>query len=179
MKDEYIKGKGYSHINFKIGFYAKKKLRFDRLRTKFNHSETKISTILADIFVLATNQKINAPSLKKKYRFYKLRGEYGTRWRIETSYREVIPFFTYTTSKLPEVRNLYFIVALFLYNLWVIVNLFFHKTRKWDVKEPKGYFCVYLHDILFRSLQTYVGLDPPYREFCRKKQINNMRRFIS
>ncbi len=113
MKDEYIKGKGNSYVRFKIGFYAKKKLRFDHLRAKYNKSEKHISIILANIFVLATNQKIVYPSLKNKYQFYKVRGDYGKRWRIETSYREVIPFLTYTTSKIP--KYVIYILLLFFY----------------------------------------------------------------
>lgn len=179
MKDVYVKGRGYSHVDFKIGLYAKKKLRFDRLRAKYNRSEINLSKILADIFVLATNQKITAPKLQKKYRFYKVRGDYGTRWRIETSYREVIPFFTFTSSILAEVRNLYFIIALLLYNLWVLANLFLHKKRIRQPKEPMKYFCVFFHEYLFELLQTYVGLDPPHREFCREQQINKMRYIIS
>ncbi len=178
IKGKHVKGKGYSPVKFKIGFYAKKKLRFDSLRAKYNKNEKNVTKILTDIFVLATNQEISLPTSQKKYKFYKVRSDYGDRWRIEVTYRESIPFFTYTTSKNPEVRNLYFVIALFLYNLWVIANLFLHGKKPWVSKEPKAFFCVYLHDILLSYLQVHVGRTPPSSSFCREKELKTMGCFI-
>ena len=178
IKGKHVKGKGYFPVKFKIGFFAKKNLRFDSLRAKYNKKEGELTKILSNIFVLATNQDITLPNSKKKYKFYKVRSNYGKRWRIEVTYRESIPFFTYTTSKNPEVRNLYFIIALFLYNLWVIANLYLHEKRPWLSKEPKAYFCVYLHDILLSRLQLYIGLSPPSSRFCREEELKTMGCFI-
>lgn len=174
MRDGYVKGKGYKHIKFKIAFFGKKKVRFDRLRTKYRNNSKNLTDILSDIFVLASNQVVHPPSVKKKYKFYKLREEYGDRWRIETSYREENPFIMYSTSRIPEVRNLYFIIALLLYNLWVIANILLHKKKPWQKKEPKAFLMVYFNDIILSILQLYMGLDPPYSEFCREEELKIM-----
>jgi len=174
MRDVYVRGKGYKHYTHKIGFYAKKRKHFNKLRAQYKNKTRKKEDILSDIFVLASNQEFHAPIIKKKYKFYKLRGDYGDRWRIETSYREAIPFITYSTSKIPEVRNMYFIVALLLYNLWVIMNILLHKKKPWQSKEPKAFFSVYLHDIFLLALQMQIGLDPPNSEFCREEEIKIM-----
>lgn len=174
MKDGYVRGKGYKCYTHKIGFYAKKKKSFNKLRAQYKNKTRKKEDILSDIFVLASNQEFHAPIIKKKYKFYKIRGDYGDRWRIETSYREAIPFVTYSTSKIPEVRNLYFIIALLLYNLWVIVNIFLHKKKSWQSKEPKAFFSIYLQDIFLLALQMCIGADPPDSEFCRTEELKIM-----
>jgi hypothetical protein len=174
MKDGYVRRKGYKYYTHKIGFYAKKKKNFNKLRAQYKNKTRKKEDILSDIFVLASNQEFHAPIIKKKYKFYKIRGDYGGRWRIETSYRETIPFVTYSTSKIPEVRNLYFIIALLLYNLWVIVNILLHQQRPWQLKEPKAFFTIYLQDIFLLALQMKLGLDPPNSEFCREEVIKIM-----
>jgi len=174
MKDGYVRGKGYKYYTHKIGFYAKRKKSFNKLRAQYKNKTRKKEDILSDIFVLASNQEVHAPIIKKKYKFYKIRGDYGDRWRIETSYREAIPFVTYSTSKIPEVRNLYFIIALLLYNLWVIVNIFLHKVKPWQSKEPKAFFIIYLQDIFLLALQMHIGADPPDSEFCREEELKIM-----
>ena len=174
MKDGYVRGKGYKCYTHKIGFYAKKNKSFNKLRAQYKNKTRKKEDILSDIFVLASDQEFHAPIIKKKYKFYKLRGDYGDRWRIETSYREAIPFVTYSTSKIPEVRNLYFIIALLLYNLWVIVNIFLHKKKPWQSKEPKAFFTSYLQDIFLLALQMCIGADPPDSEFCRTEELKIM-----
>lgn len=178
MKDGYVRGKGYTHYFHKIGFYDKKKKRFNKLRAQFKNKTRKKERILSDIFVLATNQEFHAPVIKKKYKFYKIRSDYGGRWRIEIAYREENPFITYSTSRIPDVRNVYFIIALLLYNLWVIANILLHKKKSWQKKEPKAFFSVYLQDIFLSILQIYIGLDPPYSEFCREKELKVMRCLI-
>ena len=166
--------KGYNYYSNKIGFYAKKNKRFNILRAQFRNKTRKKEVILSDIFVLATNQEFHAPVIKKKYKFYKIRSEYGGRWRIEIAYREENPFITYSTSRIPDVRNIYFIIALLLYNLWVIANILLHKKKSWQKKEPKAFFMVHLQDILLSILQIYIGLDPPYLKFCRKEELKVM-----
>jgi len=47
--------------------------------TKYKNNSENLTDILSDIFVLASNQVIHPPSVKKKYKFYKLRNEYGDR----------------------------------------------------------------------------------------------------
>jgi hypothetical protein len=174
MKDGYVRRKGYKYYTHKIGFYAKRKKSFNKLRAQYKNKTRKKEDILSDIFVLASNQEFHAPIIKEKYKFYKIRSDYGYRWRIETSYREAIPFVTYSTSKIPEVRNLYFIIALLLYNLWVIVNIFLHKEKSWQSKEPKAFFTIYLQDIFFLALQMCIGADPLDSEFCRTEELKIM-----
>jgi hypothetical protein len=48
---------------------------------------------------------------------------YRRRWGIETSYRKVGEFLPKTTSPTFSVRLFYFLLAVALYNLWVLVNL--------------------------------------------------------
>ena len=178
IKDGYAKGKGVLYHNFKISFFAKKGLRFDALRAKYRNKPKELSEVLADIFVLATNQESGAFLPQKKYKFYKIREDYRDRWRIETANREVVPFITYSTSKIPEVRNLYFVIALLLYNLWVIANLFLHKKKPRQAKEPKAFFIIYVHDLFLAFLQFYLGHDPPQSGFCRTEELNIMRCII-
>jgi hypothetical protein len=178
IKGKHVKGKGFDPYKFKIGFYAKKGLRFNTLRSIHRKNPAAIAEILSNIFVLATNQAIYAPSPQRKYKFYKLRGDYRDRWRFETANREENPFLIPSCSKIPEVRNLYFVIALLLYNLWVIANLFLHRKKPQQAKEPKAFFIVYVHDLFLAILQFYLGYDPPQSEFCRTEELNIMREII-
>ncbi|MHA1148649.1 MAG: hypothetical protein ACTSR8_10435 [Promethearchaeota archaeon] len=80
----------------------------------------------------------------------------------------------YSTSKISEVSNLYFIVALFLYNLQVIVNIFLHKKKPRQSKELKAFFTIYLQDLFLFVLQTLMGINPPDSEFCRTEELKIM-----
>lgn len=178
MKDGYVRGKGYTYYIHKIGFYAKKNMKFSKLRAQFRNKTPKKKKILSDIFVLAINEEFYAPVIKKKYKFYKIRSDYGDRWRIEIAYREENPFITYSTSRIPDVRNVYFIIALLLYNLWIIANILIHTAQVWQKKEPRAFFSVYLQDIFISILQIHIGLDPPYSDFCREEELKIMGCFI-
>ncbi|MHA1843444.1 MAG: hypothetical protein ACTSWE_04175, partial [Promethearchaeota archaeon] len=171
MQDDYVKGQGYSLINFKTVFYGKKSINFGTFRTQYNKESKDLKDILADIFVLATNDLTQPPSSDKKYKFYKTREEYGGRWRIEISYREGNPFIMYSTSADPNVRNFYFIISLLLYNFWIIANLFLHDKRYWLAREPKAYFKEDLKLVLFGALEYFVNMDPPLSRFCRTKEL--------
>jgi IS4 transposase len=48
---------------------------------------------------------------------------YRRRWGLETSYRTVGEILSKTTSPTFSVRLFYFLFAVALYNLWVLVNL--------------------------------------------------------
>jgi hypothetical protein len=65
----------------------------------------------------------------QRERFFKnmevLSNIYGMRWGIETAHREVYGFRISTTCKKMEVRYLYFVISVLLYNLTVWINLFF------------------------------------------------------
>ena len=178
IKGKYKKGQGFLPHRFNIGFFAKKGLRFSALRAKYRKDPGALSEILADIFVLATNQVLHAPRPQKKYRFYKLREVYHPRWRIETANREENSFFISTCSKNPEVRNLYLVLSLALYNLWVITHLFLHKKPHRFAKEPKAFFTAFMSDFALTLLQLFLGHDPPFSEFCREIEINFMRCYL-
>ncbi|MHA1723622.1 MAG: hypothetical protein ACTSXH_02110 [Promethearchaeota archaeon] len=83
---------------------------------------------------------------------------------------EATPFMTYSSSKIPEGRNLYFIIALLLYNLWVFINILLHEKRLWLSKEPKTFFTIYLQEIfLLAVLQMQIRVDRLNSNFCRKE----------
>ena len=50
---------------------------------------------------------------------------YGMRWGIETAHREMYGFRVSTTCKKMEIRYLYFVISILLYNLGIWINLFF------------------------------------------------------
>jgi hypothetical protein len=55
---------------------------------------------------------------------------YRRRWGIETSYRKIGEFLPRTTSPVFAVRLFYFLFAVALYNLWVLVCLLFAEQRQ-------------------------------------------------
>ncbi|MDG6931114.1 MAG: transposase [Nitrososphaerota archaeon] len=73
-------------------------------KDKFGHTE---------FFVFATNTDLKPGQIRKMFR---------KRWAIETSYRMIGMFLPKTTSKVYNLRKLYFYLAVMLYNLWVLVN---------------------------------------------------------
>ena len=178
MKDDYVKGQGYPLINFKAAFFGKKDINFGKLRAEYLKGTRDLKDILSDIFVLATNGFIQVPKGKKKYKFYKIRDEYGGRWRIEISYREGNPFTMYSTSADPNVRNFYFIISLLLYNFWILANLDLHKKRYWLAKEHKAYFKEDLKHILVEAFKFFIKQGSPFSKFCRAKEIVDKRCII-
>jgi len=171
MKGKHIKGEGFSPAYFNIAFYGKKGIDFGKLRAQYRNGTRPKKEILADIFVLATNRVIHAPSVKKKYTFYKTRSDYGDRWRIEIDYREANPFIMYSTSADPNVRNFYFLLSLLLFNFWIIANLLLHQKRYWLAKEPKAYYIEDLKHVLLSAFQYFMNTGPPLSKFCRTKEL--------
>lgn len=51
--------------------------------------------------------------------------EYRKRWSIETTFRKIKEIVGMTTSPLPELRLIYFMLAMILYNIWQVVNYCF------------------------------------------------------
>jgi hypothetical protein len=178
MKGTYVKGKGYIPNNFNVAFYGKKDLNFGVLRAQYLNGTRPRNNILADIFVLATNQLIHSPSVKKKYAFYSTRRDYGARWRIEINYREGNPLIIYSTSADPNVRNFYFILSLLLYNFWVIANVLLHHTQYWKAKEPKAYYIEDVKLVLVNAFLSFMNKGPPLSDFCRKKKKKEKRWII-
>ena len=61
---------------------------------------------------------------------------YRRRWGIETSYRKVREFLPKTTSPTFSVRLFYFLFAVALYNLWILVNLLLTQPHARECKPP-------------------------------------------
>jgi IS4 transposase len=55
---------------------------------------------------------------------------YRRRWGIETSYRKIGEFLPRTTSPVFAVRLFYFLFAVALYNLWIVVCLLLSEQRR-------------------------------------------------
>ena len=51
--------------------------------------------------------------------------EYRKRWSIETTFRKMKEIVGMTTSSLPELRLIYFLLAMILYNVWQVMNYCF------------------------------------------------------
>jgi putative transposase len=69
----------------------------------------------------ATNIKFNENDVGLSKRLFHL---YSKRWSIETSYRvKKHSFRPKTTSKNYFIRLFYFLFSVFLYNLWIIVDI--------------------------------------------------------
>ena len=65
------------------------------------------------LYAFATNLEMAPKAVRNAFR---------ERWGIETSYRMGRQFLPKTTTKLYEIRVLYFFTAALLYNLWVLMN---------------------------------------------------------
>ncbi len=59
-----------------------------------------------------------------------LANAYRRRWGIETSYRKIGEFLPRTTSPVFAVRLFYFLFAVALYNLWIVVCLLLSEQRR-------------------------------------------------
>ncbi|MHA1275092.1 MAG: hypothetical protein ACTSQP_05605 [Promethearchaeota archaeon] len=94
------------------------------------------------------------------------------------AYREGNPFITCSTIKIPDVRIVYFIIALLLYNLQILANLFLRIWHIMPEKRPKAFFKKYIYDIFLLGLQIYIGLDSPYSKFCREIELKILRYII-
>ncbi|MHA1844188.1 MAG: hypothetical protein ACTSWE_07995 [Promethearchaeota archaeon] len=66
MKDDQAKEKGYPLITFNAAFQGKRNISFGKLRAHYTKGTKDLKKILSNIFVLATNGLVQAPSVKKK-----------------------------------------------------------------------------------------------------------------
>jgi hypothetical protein len=73
-----------------------------------------------DHFCLVTTRELDTDAVEFAE---PLAEAYRRRWGIETSYRKITEFLARTTSPTFTVRLFYFLFAVALYNLWVLVNL--------------------------------------------------------
>ncbi len=60
---------------------------------------------------------------------------YGWRWRIETNIRELGKFKPFTTSQSMDLRRLYFLVSMTLYNLWILTRNGNERPRAHEFKK--------------------------------------------
>ncbi|KXB04337.1 hypothetical protein AKJ50_02520 [candidate division MSBL1 archaeon SCGC-AAA382A13] len=60
---------------------------------------------------------------------------YGWRWRIETNIRELEKFKPFTTSQSMELRRLYFLISMTLYNLWILTRKGNERPRAHEFKK--------------------------------------------
>lgn len=87
---------------------------------------------------------------------------YGMRWGIETAHRGEDSFRIPTTCKTAEVRYLFFVVSVLLYNLWVWINLFFNLDTAGEHITIAG-----LKYRMQRALDEFLlWLKNPNRWFC-------------
>ncbi|MDG6905205.1 MAG: transposase [Nitrososphaerota archaeon] len=86
-----------------------------------------------ELIAFATN--INGWSVK--YFVRRIPKEYRKRWSIETTFRKMKEIVGMTTSTLPELRLVYFMLAMILYNVWQVVNYCFlcHLQASYDSKK--------------------------------------------
>ncbi|MHA1763332.1 MAG: hypothetical protein ACTSYC_06175 [Promethearchaeota archaeon] len=65
-----IKNRNFFHYHTReIGFHAKRKGNFNKLRAEYKNETRKKEDILSDIFVLASNQEFYASIIKKSINF--------------------------------------------------------------------------------------------------------------
>ncbi|KXB06447.1 hypothetical protein AKJ52_02200 [candidate division MSBL1 archaeon SCGC-AAA382C18] len=60
---------------------------------------------------------------------------YSWRWRIETNIRELEKFKPFTTSQSMKLRRLYFLIAMTLYNLWILTRNGSERPRAHEFKD--------------------------------------------
>ncbi|MFB6215691.1 MAG: transposase, partial [Candidatus Aenigmatarchaeota archaeon] len=60
---------------------------------------------------------------------------YSWRWRIETNIRELEKFKPFTTSQSMELRRLYFLISMTLYNLWILTRNGDERPRAHEFKD--------------------------------------------
>jgi|AGTN01.2.fsa_nt_gi Transposase DDE domain. len=87
------------------------------------------------LLIFATNTSFKPRVLKKTFR---------RRWGIETSYRMIGLFLAKTTSKLYRLRQLYFFLAVVLYNLWVLWNFRRRKHVRTHALKNAVRLCLFL-----------------------------------
>jgi IS4 transposase len=78
--------------------------------------------------------------LSVKYLVRKIPKEYRKRWSIETTFRKMKEIVGMTTSTLPELRLVYFMLAMILYNVWQIVNYCFLSRLQESYDSKKRIF---------------------------------------
>ncbi|KXA92417.1 hypothetical protein AKJ64_03190 [candidate division MSBL1 archaeon SCGC-AAA259E17] len=81
---------------------------------------------------------------------------YSWRWRIETNIRELEKFKPQTTSQSMELRRLYFLFSVTLYNLWIITRNGSEHPRAREFKEWLEFEL-----LAFKVLEEYMAEPPP------------------
>lgn len=99
-----------------------------------------------DYFCLVTTRELDSDDVEFAE---PLAQAYRRRWGIETSYRKVGEFLPRTSSPTFSVRLFYFLFAVALYNLWVLVNLLLtpHRPLASDPVIPTAVFREFLGSV--------------------------------
>jgi Transposase DDE domain len=88
--------------------------------------------------------------------------EYRKRWSIETTFRKMKEIVGMTTSSLPELRLIYFMLAMILYNIWQVVNYCFlsHPRASLGSKEISVTIPAMTRFFVNYLMQTQKHIDP-------------------
>lgn len=97
--------------------------REEEVRLLLTKSETENGK---EIHPFITNLNISPSEASESYRW---------RWRIETNIRELEKFKPFTTSRSMELRRLYFLVSMTLYNLWILARNESERPRAHEFKR--------------------------------------------
>ena len=87
---------------------------------------------------------------------------YGMRWGIETAHKCEDKFRIPTSCKTAEVRYLFFVIGVLMYNLWVWINLFFNLSTAGEHITIAGF-----KELLKNAFEDFwLWLKDPGRWFC-------------
>ncbi len=94
----------------------------DRLHTTTTCKRRKSEQVTFRLVTVGQNGKLLIFATNTSFKRRWVRKTFRRRWGIETSYRLIGMFLAKATSKLYALRELYFFLAVVLYNLWVLWN---------------------------------------------------------
>lgn len=98
----------------------RKRWRWKRYAKRFNYNTQGVEVDVVEAVDSKGEQYFLGTNLAgRPKRILKL---YKRRWGIETSYRMIGQFYPKTTSNSYVIRVLYFVLAVLLYNVWVLLN---------------------------------------------------------
>ncbi|KXB07370.1 hypothetical protein AKJ52_00440 [candidate division MSBL1 archaeon SCGC-AAA382C18] len=103
---KYKKGKAPAETSYTISSVKEE----ETVRLLITEKETKNGT---ETHPFITNLDIDPDKASENYSW---------RWRIETNIRELEKFKPFTTSQSMKLRRLYFLIAMTLYNLWILTR---------------------------------------------------------
>ena len=118
----YLDSSGIKYIMHIPWHGAPLKAGEDRMYTTTTHKRRGVEQATFRLVVVQQNDKLLVFATNTSLKPIKLHKTFRKRWGIETSYRMIGLFLAKTTSKRYGLRQLYFFLAVVLYNLWVLKN---------------------------------------------------------